>query len=78
MAGDHLIDARGLEPPEPFVRAMEALDVLDRGDCSVLLLLLDREPFPLYRVLDEHGYRRQTMQNADGSFVIRIGPRPRP
>lgn len=78
MAGERLIDARGLEPPEPFVRAMEALDLLDRGECAALQLHLDREPFPLYRVLDEHGYPRQTTQGADGSFVVRIEPRSRP
>jgi len=68
-----LVDARYLEPPEPFVLAMQALDRFDDADppASIRLLLM-REPFPLYKVLDEHGYSRQTEQLADGSFVIVI------
>lgn len=70
MSGSDIreIDARYLEPPEPFVRAMEAVDALAPGE-SVRLLLF-REPFPLYKVLDEHGYQRQTELQPDGTYVI--------
>ena len=43
---DIVIDARGLEPPEPMVRTMEALEHL--GAEATLVLLLPREPYPLY------------------------------
>lgn len=64
------IDARYLEPPEPFVLTMEALDALPDGES--LQLLLFREPHPLYRVLEQHGFSRQTVERADGSFEILI------
>ena len=49
-----VIDARDLEPPEPFERVMEALCEL--SPASEILLILNREPFPLYRVLERNGY----------------------
>lgn len=75
MSVEQLIDARDLEPPEPFVRVMEALELLDLGHCSALRLLINREPFPLYRVLEQNGYRWEGGQQADGSFVVRILPK---
>lgn len=64
------IDARYLEPPEPFVLAMEAIDTLAPGD--ELRLLLFREPFPLYKVLAEHGFEHRTDLKPDGTFEILI------
>ena len=68
----YVLDARFLEPPEPFVKTMEALDSLPEG--ARLLLLLYREPHPLYRVLDQNVYRYETEQVADGTFEILIWP----
>lgn len=51
---EHLLDATELEPPEPLERALTALDDLRPGE--YLRLLLRREPFPLYALLDEGGY----------------------
>jgi tRNA 2-thiouridine synthesizing protein A len=67
---NHVIDARYLEPPEPFVLTMEALDTLPDGE--KLLLLLFREPHPLYRILKQNGYTHQTELVADGTFEILI------
>jgi uncharacterized protein (DUF2249 family) len=75
MTEEREIDARYLEPPEPFVRVMESLDLLDQGQCQALRVLLFREPLPLYKVLDQNGYRRETRQEDDGTWVIRILPR---
>lgn len=66
----HVVDARFLEPPEPFTRTMEALEVLPPGES--LLLLLYREPHPLYRVLNQNGYVYATELVADGTFEILI------
>ena len=66
----HVVDARFLEPPEPFVKTMEALDTLPEGD--KLLLLLYREPHPLYKVLLKNGYRYESELVADGTFEILI------
>lgn len=67
---DRVIDARYLEPPEPFALTMEALDTLAEGE--KLLLLLFREPHPLYRVLKQNGYLYETELVADGTFEILI------
>lgn len=68
--GEILIDARGLEPPEPLEKVLAALPLLRRG--QTLRLLLHREPFPLYAILDEHGYAHDTRAQPDGSYVILI------
>jgi len=67
-----LVDARGLEPPEPMEKVMQTLALL-RRDQSIRLLL-HREPFPLYSILAERGYGHDTRMEADGSYVILIRP----
>ena len=70
MAREILVDARGLEPPEPFERVMNAVCEMQAGD--TVLMLLEREPFPLYRVLERNGYRHHSLCRDDGVFEIRI------
>ena len=73
MAADEiLVDARGLEPPEPLEKVMQALALLRPGQS--VRLLLHREPFPLYPLLAERGYGHATRMEADGSYVILIHP----
>ncbi|MCL6555810.1 MAG: DUF2249 domain-containing protein [Burkholderiales bacterium] len=67
---ERILDARGLEPPEPLERTLEALDTLQPAER--LRVLLPREPFPLYAILDRWGYRRQTEALPDGSFAVLI------
>lgn len=67
---DLVVDACGLEPPEPFVRAMEGLDALPPG--GRMMLLLPRVPHPLYRVLGENGYAWQCTATPRGVFEILI------
>ena len=64
------IDGRGLEPPEPFVLTMEALAA--SGPADDVLLLLSREPYPLYQALERNGYSRQTRHASDGTVEILI------
>lgn len=66
----HVVDARFMEPPEPFVATMEMLDRLQPGE--QMLLLLYREPHPLYRVLKQNGHAYETELTADGTFEILI------
>lgn len=66
----YVVDARYLEPPEPFVQTLDALDTLPAGE--KLLLLLFREPHPLYKVLRQNGYRHESELMADGTFEILI------
>ena len=66
----HVVDARYMEPPEPFVQTMEMLDTLKPGE--KMLLLLFREPHPLYKVLRQNGHAYETELLADGTFEILI------
>ncbi len=74
IAADVVIDARGLEPPEPMVRTMEALDHLAAK--QKLLVLLPREPYPLYRALDINGFSWQTKCRSDGTVEVLIEHKP--
>lgn len=65
-----IVDARGLEPPEPFERAMEALANLPQG--GQFTLLIDRMPHPLLRMLDRDGYRHEANFRDDGAIEILI------
>ncbi len=65
-----LIDARELLPPEPMHRVLEALPLLSGAD--VLTLLLYREPFPLYAVLEERGFTWKTSLADDGTYSIEV------
>jgi uncharacterized protein (DUF2249 family) len=69
-ANEILVDARGLEPPEPMEKVMQVLALLRAGQS--IRMLLHREPFPLYAILAERGYRHETRMEADGSYVILI------
>lgn len=66
----HVVDARYLEPPEPFVQTMEMLDRLQPGE--QMLLLLFREPHPLYKVLRQNGHAYASELQPDGTFEILI------
>jgi uncharacterized protein (DUF2249 family) len=68
-----VVDGRGLPPPEPMQLTLAALSALPEGEA--LTLLLYREPFPLYAVLEREGYQHQTQLDPDGTYSIRIWPR---
>lgn len=67
---DHVIDARDWEPPEPFVATMDTLAVMAPNER--LLLILSREPHPLYRALLKQGYRYEAEFAPEGVFEILI------
>ena len=71
---DRIVDGRELEPPEPFLLTMEALDSITPG--QTVLLLLGREPFPLYRALQLNGYAWETTHHDDGTVEVLIRHRP--
>ncbi|MGZ3181855.1 MAG: DUF2249 domain-containing protein [Telluria sp.] len=64
------LDLRGMHPPEPMEHVLEALDRLEPG--QQLQLLMDREPFPLYRILANNGFRHLTMPRPDFLFDVMI------
>ena len=67
---EKLLDARDLEPPEPLELTLAALDELQ--PYQRLRLLLPREPYPLYGILERNGYRHETEFHPDGYFSILI------
>ena len=67
---DRIVDGRDLEPPEPFVLTMEALDAIQPGQS--VLLRLRREPLPLYRALELNGFVWETTNFDDGTVEILI------
>lgn len=64
------MDNRGLEPPEPMLRVLEALARLDPGD--ELVVRNDRRPLFLYPELEDRGCAHETEALEDGSFRITI------
>lgn len=67
-----VLDVRGLLPPEPLERVLDALDILVPG--QRLRMLIDREPLPLYRILRTHGHRYEAKAVQGGEFDIVIWP----
>jgi uncharacterized protein (DUF2249 family) len=64
------VDARGLEPPQPLVKILEALAHLPAG--ATLQARTSRRPLHLYPHLHERGFTGETEELSDGSFVTRI------
>jgi tRNA 2-thiouridine synthesizing protein A len=65
-----VLDNRGLEPPQPMMRTLAALENLAENEG--LTIINDRRPMFLYEQLEELGYRQRTEQQNDGSFKIEI------
>jgi uncharacterized protein (DUF2249 family) len=67
---DIVLDVRGLQPPEPMERVLDALDLLAPG--RRLRMLIDREPVPLYRILERNGYCYQASWRDPGTLEVEI------
>lgn len=67
---DLIVDARNMLPPEPLERTLEALDALPPG--GTLLLIIPRQPAPLYDMLANNGYCYESRVRPDGAFDILI------
>ncbi len=65
-----VVDARGLEPPQPMQRILEALATLPEG--ATLRARTDRRPMLLYPKLEERGYRYETREADDDGYETRI------
>jgi uncharacterized protein (DUF2249 family) len=64
------LDVRGLEPPEPLVKILEAVAELRPG--AELRARTDRRPMHLYNRLEERGFTAHTEPAADGSFITHV------
>jgi hypothetical protein len=63
------MDLRGLQPPEPIVRILQALE---RSPGAPLRVILPHEPVPLYALLRERGYSCTGSPRPDGGFEVLI------
>jgi len=64
------IDVRGLEPPEPMIKVLEALSNVDEK--TLLLVHHHREPMMLYPKLEERGYTAVTHKVEENYFKVLI------
>lgn len=64
------LDVRGMDPPEPMVMVLDAVDGFVPGDR--LTLLIDCEALPLYRILDRNGYKHRVVPGSDAKYHVEI------
>ncbi len=64
------VDARGLEPPQPMMKILEALTELPAG--AALRAHTDRRPMHLYPQLEQRGFVGESQEQSDGSFITHI------
>ena len=64
------LDVRDLEPPEPMVRILEKISVMDED--TVLLVHHHREPVMLYPKMEERGFGAITNKINDNYFKVLI------
>lgn len=64
------LDNRGLEPPHPMVRTLEAYENLPQG--TTLVIHNDRVPVYLLPQLTERGATFEVREQPDGSAVVEI------
>ena len=64
------VDARGLEPPQPMVKILEALSGLPDG--ATLQARTDRRPIHLYAHLEDRGFTGRSEEQSDGSCITHI------
>lgn len=64
------LDASGLEPPQPMIKILETLATLP-GDAE-LRARTDRRPMHLYAQLEMRGFKGETEEQTDGSFITHI------
>ncbi len=70
MEQERVLNVSELEPPGPMEKVMEAVEMLIPG--HYLRILHNREPFPLYTLLDEYGYRHCICEGRKTLFEIFI------
>lgn len=68
--GEVWLDVTGLEPPEPLVRTLAALERL--APHATLVQVNVREPQHLFPMLRERGFTHESERSADGRVLTRI------
>ena len=67
------LDLRGMYPPEPMERVLDALAGLLAG--QQIRMLIEREPHPLYRILERNNYHYVSTEPEPGLYQIVIQER---
>ena len=67
---EQVLDVRGLEPPQPMLRTLAALETLPDG--HVLVQINSRVPQFLFPVLAERGYACDVDESQAGRIIVRI------
>ncbi len=64
------LDVRGLEPPEPLIRVLDALESLSAGE--TLRARTDRQPCHLFGEATHRGFNYECREQPDGSWVTTL------
>ncbi len=64
------VDARGLEPPQPMMKILETLQAMPVN--AELHARTDRRPVHLYPMLEARGFKGESEEQPDGSFITYI------
>lgn len=64
------LDARGLEPPQPLMKTLEAVASLP--ETATLRLHTRWRPALLYAELEKRGYTAESEEQSDGSYLTYI------
>lgn len=70
MPDEIFLDLRAMFPPEPMERTLDALAALQPG--QQVRIVIDREPLPLYRILERNAYTYQASQPVPGEYHVVI------
>ncbi len=64
------LDNRGLSPPEPMLRILDALDALPGG--GKIIAQMDRRPLFLFPELEERGCSYACEPTEEGGYLLSI------
>lgn len=64
------LDVRGLEPPQPLMKILEAVATLPDG--ATLVARTRWRPALLYAELEKRGFIGESEEQSDGSYITHI------
>ena len=73
---DITLDVRGMEPPEPLEKMLQAIEGFGVGDR--LKLVIDCRPQPLFRILERSGFAYHEEVGSASRYEITIWRRALP
>jgi len=70
MDKEIVVDVHELQPPEPMQRVLDALDTLMDG--QYLKIIHRMQPFPLYDILSDNGFKYKATDGEVSVFDIYV------